>query len=148
MAAQWPRVQAALASLLPGLPGWPSQVYDGPPVTGEAPLAYATVGYAFPEDSGGSYETETAGNGFQVVERGFIRCEVVAATGDADLPAVRARAFALMDSLDQSIRDDRTLGGVLSPDSTCTLSVDVVPVQSDRGAVQRIPFSLNYQTRT
>lgn len=148
MATQWPRVHARLVTLLPQLSGWPSNVYDGPPVTGDSPTRYATVGYVFGEDGGGSFTTDTAGNGFQIVETGTIRGEIVATTGGPDIAAVRAAAFAMADALEASIRADRTLGGVLSPQGTAVLRVDVLPLQTQQGATQRLPFSVEYTTVT
>lgn len=148
MAAQWPLVHARLVALLPTLSGWPSEVYDGPPVTGDNPARYATVGYVFGEDGGGSFTTDTAGNGFQIVESGSVRGEIVATTGAADLVTVRAQAFAMADALEASIRADRTLGGVLSAQGTAVLRVDVLPTQTTQGATQRLPFTVDYTTVT
>jgi hypothetical protein len=147
MATQWPVVHARLVALLPTLAGWPQFVYDGPPVTGDAPFAYATVGYALNRDGAGSFSQTRAGNGFQVEESGSVQCELVTLTGDADLASMRVQGFALIDVLDASLRADQTLG-VLAPASTCSLSVDVIPEQSTAGAVQRLAFSIDYFTVT
>jgi hypothetical protein len=147
MATQWPVVHARLVALLPTLAGWPQFVYDGPPVTGDVPTSYATVGYVLNEVSAGSFSQTRSGDGFRVEETGGIRCELVTSTGDTDLATVRAQAFALMDVLEQAIRADQTLG-VMAPASTAALTVDVVPSQSTAGAVQRLPFTLDYFTVT
>lgn len=148
MGTQWPVVHARLVALLPSLTGWSGvPVYDGPPVTGDAPTDYCTVGFALNEDSAGNFEHERSGNGFQVQESGGVRCELVVTTGDTDLPTVRARAFTLMDAVEETIRADQTLG-VLSPASTTALTVDVVPAQSTSGAQQRLVFTVGYFTVT
>lgn len=147
MASQWPLVHARLVALLPTLNGWPAEVYDGPPVTGDNPGRYATVGYVFGEDGGGSFTTDTT-NSYQIVETGTVRGEIVTTTGAADLATVRSQAFAMVDALEASIRADRTLGGVLSPQGTAVLRVDVLPTQTTQGATQRLPFSLDYTTVT
>lgn len=148
MASQWPRLHAALVATLPTLPGWSVvEVFDGPPVTGNVPTSYCTVGHAQLEDSAGSYETTLAGNGFQLEESGLVRCELVVFDGGTDVTALRVRAFGLLDALDAAIRANRTFG-VLSPEATTDLAVDVVPVQSQAGAVQRLPFSVLYFTRS
>jgi len=148
MAAQWPLIHARLVAVLPTLSGWPTQVYDGPPVTGDNPTRYATVGYVFGEDGGGSFSTDTDGNGFQIVETGSVRGEIVATTGAADLVTVRSQAFAMVDALEAYIRGDRTLGGVLSAQGTAVLQVDVLPTQTTQGATQRLPFTVEYTTVT
>jgi hypothetical protein len=148
VATQWPVVHARLVALLPTLAGWESvRVFDGPPVTGETPDAYVTVGYALGEDTAGTFSHERAGNGFQVEETGEVRCELVAVTGATDLASVRTRAFALIDAFEETIRADQRLG-VLTAGSTSSLVVDVLPAQTTAGAQQRLPFSLNYFVRT
>ena len=151
MSAAWPRVKDRLVELLPELlptvPGWSAGVvYNGPPVTRDAPSSYVTVGFVVGEDFGGSYEqTRNGENGWQVAleEAGTVRSEVVCLTGDTDLRSVETRAFAFVDAWDARIADDETLG-VLPPSSTASLAVDVQPLQSDTGAVQRLTVTLSY----
>lgn len=146
MATQWPVVHARLVELLATL--WPDvTVYGEPPVTNDTPRTYCTVGYALNEESGGGYSTTKAGSGWQVEETGRVRCELVAVTGETDLATVRARAFARMDLLEESIRADQRLD-VMPQGATADLDVDVVPVQTESGAQQRLPFTLNYFVRT
>ena len=146
MATQWPVVHGRLVNLVRSL--WPDvEVYGEPPVTSDTPRTYCTVGYALGEDSGGGYSTTKAGSGWQVEETGRIRCELVAVTGEADLATVRLRAFARMDELEEAIRADQTLG-VMPQGATAELEVDVVSVQTESGAKQRLPFTVNYFIRT
>lgn len=146
MATQWPVVHARLVSLLRLL--WSDvSVYGEPPVTGDNPRIYCTVGSVAGEDDGGGYTTTKAGSGWQVEETGRVRCELTSVTGGADLASVRAVAFGRMDLLDEAIRDDQTLG-VLPQGSTTELDVSVVSVQSNDGAVQRLQFVINYFVRT
>lgn len=147
MATQWPIVHARLVQLLPTLSGWPTAVYDGPPVTGDNPPIYATVGYQFEQDEAGSFRHERAGNGFQVEETGDVRGELVCRTGDATTETVRAQAFALIDALEASLRADQTLG-VLPPASTTNLSVTVAPDANQSGAVVRLRFAIDYFARS
>lgn len=147
MSAAWPKVVNRLVSLLPTLPGWSQvAVYDGPPVTADAPADYVTVGFVLGEDFGGSYEQARGLDGSVPEESGTVRSEVVCLTGDVDLPAVRARAFALVDAWEASIAADQTLG-VLAPSSTSALSVDVAPAQTTSGAEQRLTVTLTYFSR-
>ena len=148
MASQWPLVHARLVALVEGLDPAPDATYDGPPVTGDSPTTYATVGYVYGEDSAGEFTTDTT-NSYQIAETGSVRGEFVATDGAPDaLSAVRAKAFALTDALEAAVRSDRTLGGVLSAQGTATLRVDVVPSQTTSGAMQRLSFTLDYFTVT
>lgn len=144
----WPLVVERLVALLPTLDGWASvRVFDGPPVTSETPEAYCTVGFVVDEDASGGFEHELSRDGFFLFETGTVRCELVTQTGAVDLPSMRARGFALVDQITAAITADHTLG-VLSPDGTATLAVDVQSEQTTAGAVQRLPFTLRYFTRT
>lgn len=148
MATQWPLIHARLVELLPTLAGWEDvPAFDGPPITGDTPRDYVTVGYVIAEDSAGTFSHIRSGGGYQVEETGGIRCELVSTVGETDLATVRARAFALLDALEQEIRRDQTLG-VLSTEGTSALDVDVVPVQTTSGAQQRLVFTIQYFTRT
>lgn len=138
----WPQVVDRLVSYLPSLPGWSGiPVFDGPPVTGDAPSTFVTVGYVVGDEVGGSYEQLYSGGGL-LEESGTVRCEVVAATGDVDLPTVRARAFALVDAWQAWVTSTPALGLPLSLSSA--LSVDVQSRQTDVDAVQRLTVTLSY----
>lgn len=149
MATQWPVVHARLVDLLSNLgsPWSGVSVFDGPPVTARVPDAFCTVGFVSDEEAGGAFTHDRAGNGFQLEETGHVRCELVTQSGPTNLATVRARAFELIDALEAEIRRDQTLG-VLPQGSTTNLAVDVLPVQTTNGAMQRLTFSLNYFTRT
>lgn len=151
MAAQWPLITAKLLQILPTLSGWANvPVYDGPPVTGDDPPDYATVGYTGPSDPhAGNYQTHQDASGGQWVEQGIIRCHLTCQSGDAqELPVVRARAFALSDAFEAYVRNDRRLGGVLSQGSSCDLTVDVEPVENADGVAQSLYLTLQYSTAT
>lgn len=149
MATQWLTVHDRLLTLLPTLQGWGGvTVFSGRAVTGDAPTAYVTVGYAQLEDSGGEFSHEPHSAGWGTNEAGSVRCELVCESGDpADIATLRTRAFDLIDALEVEIRRDQTLG-VLRPGSTTRLVVDVVPVQDSTGAQQRLAFSVEYLTVT
>lgn len=122
-------------------------IYDGPPVTGDAPEKYMTVGYVVGEDFAGSYE-QTRNGDFQglLEESGTVRSELVCLTGDVDLVSMRAQAFALVDALEAEVSRDETLG-VLSPATSSSLAVDVQPLQTTNGAEIRLVVTLSYLTR-
>lgn len=144
----WAGVVERLLVLLPTLPGWAQVVvYDGPPVTGDAPPDYCTVGFVVGEDFAGGFELADTPGGL-VEETGTVRSEIVSVTGDVDLPGVRARAFVLADAWQAEVRRDPTLGGVLAGGGSSSLSVDVQPVQTTSGAAQRLSVTLSYLHRS
>lgn len=155
MTTAWPlvaaRTVAMVTELLASVDGWDKgRVYDGPPVTGDAPTSFVTVGFVLGEDNAGSYEQTRNGDGgwqFALQETGTVLSEVVCSTGDVDLPTVRARAFALVDAWEAAVSADETLG-VLGPSSISSLSVDVQPAQTTAGAVQRLTVTLSYLARS
>lgn len=147
MATQWPLVAQRLVALLPTLPGWDQvAVFDGPPITGDDPPFYCTVGYV-EDDQSGNYTTTQDPNGFQRIEAGEVRSQLVCRTGEDDLAGMRTQAFALTDALDAAIRADRRLG-VLSPQGTSDLVVDVLSVQNEAGTAQALVIALHYTTVT
>lgn len=139
----WPTLYARLLVRLPQLAGWSAvELFDGPPVTGDVPTDYCTVGFVLREDFAGSFES-TAGPGDLTVEVGTLRSEIVCSTGDVDLPTVRARAFALADAVRAEVARDPTWG-VLPQGSSSSLAVDVEPGQTTSGSVQRLTVTLSY----
>ena len=148
MTAAWPLVVDRLVQLLPSLTGWDDvAVFDGPPVTQDAPANYLTIGFVLGEDAAGEIERITHGVAGMLEELGSIRCELVCTTGETDLSGMRAKAFALVDSWQAEVSRDQSLG-VLSPSSTTALSVEVLPAQTDAGASQRLVVTLNYFSRS
>jgi hypothetical protein len=151
VSAAWPLVKRRLVELLPTLDGWDGvEVYDGPPVTSDAPTDYVTVGYVLDEDFGGSYEQTRNGDGGwsgALDETGTLRSEIVCTSGDPDIADVEARAFALVDTWEAEVSRDETLG-VLGASSTSSLAVDVQPINQTSGAVQRLTVTLTYLARS
>lgn len=142
--AWWPIVQARLVTLLPTLPAFAGvTIYDGPAVDDGASKSYATIGHVESGDVGGSYSQPDSTVDTMRQELGEVLCELVAWTGDVDLPTVRAKAFSLADALDATIRADQTLG-VLPTSSTTSLSVDVLPRQDHIGSEQRLLLTVHY----
>jgi hypothetical protein len=120
--------------------GWSQGVvYDGPPVTQDAPQSFVTVGFVLGEDNAGSYEQLYQPGGLRE-ESGTVLSEIVCATGDTDLSAVRTRAFALADAWSAAVSADGTLGGVVRSSS---LTVDVQSINAG-GASQRLIATLTY----
>ena len=101
-----------------------------------------TVGWqpSTEDESAGSYEQSQLSDGFAADESGNVLLEVAATTGGTTMPD----AFALVDALQDYVQADQTLGGVLLPSATVSLTVEVVQAQSTTGAVQRLLVGLNY----
>lgn len=145
MNAVLPEVVDRLVVLLPSLAGWAqATVYDGQPVTGDAPTSFVTVGYVEGEAVGGSFEpVETFGD--LVEETGSVRSEIVCMTGAVDMPAMRAQAFGLFNAWLAEVRRDPTLG--LASVSSAALSGDLLPVQNTAGSAVRLAVTLTYTAR-
>lgn len=149
MAAQWPLVVEKLLAVFPTLTGWGAvDVFDGPPVTSATPPKYVTVGFVPPDDHAGSYTILQAPDGFRWHESGSVRCRLVCADGGIDLAQSRIDLFALADVFEAWIRADRTLGGVLSKDSTVDVTTDVHSDQNTNGSGQAAVFTVAYTTVT
>ncbi|GAC1375211.1 MAG: hypothetical protein NVSMB4_03250 [Acidimicrobiales bacterium] len=147
MASQWPLVVSRMVTLLKGLPAWSNvAVYDGPPVTGDIPNQWCTVGYV-EDDKAGNYVGTQHDDGFSRHETGEVRCQLACNTGDDDLPGMRTQLFGLLDAVDAAVRADRRLG-VLSPEGTSTFSVEVESFKSAHGTAQVAVFALHYTTVT
>ena len=142
---KWPEVKARLVSALPSVIGPTVRVFDGPAPTGENPATYLMVGHApsTTDDSAGRFTQDVGPDGFSAAENGNVVCELAAITGSTAIPSV----FATASAITAWVQADMTLGGVLSPGSTCTVSADVVQDQTTSGAVQRLVLSVNYFAR-
>lgn len=142
MTAAWPAVTARLIDLFRSATSVP--VLDGPPVTSSAPPDYVTVGYV-EDDTAGTYFVESIYDGSLWQETGTVVCQIVAQSGDANLAACRARAFAIEQQLRDAVAADHTIG-VLSPDGTSTLTTDVLSVQNPNGSAQSLVLTYGYTT--
>ncbi|MGZ4617175.1 MAG: hypothetical protein ACXV3F_00295 [Frankiaceae bacterium] len=148
MAAQWPHVKAWLAATIPTLSGLSDvQVFTGPPVSGEDPDRYVTIGYVT-DDKGGTYQQVQSDDGFVWQETGEIHSQIVAQSGDEDESIAEGGAFAIADAIDAAIRNDRRLGNTLSPDSTVESVVEVLSVSNAAGTATALVHTLRYITTT
>lgn len=145
----WPQVKAKIAATIPTLSGLPAdvEVVAGPPVTGDAPEKYVTVGFV-DGDNAGTYQTALEYDGFVRREVGEVRSQIVAQLGDSDSSLAETDAFAIAEAIDAWTRDDRTLGGVLSPDSVVETTVEVHSVTNANGTATVLIHSLRYTTTT
>ena len=145
----WLTLAEGLQESLPGLAGWADvDMIDGPPHGGNTPRLYCTVGYARNEDSAGAYERDPVDAATLVTETGWVRCELVAVTGDQDVPGQRRRVLSLLDTLGVWLAVDARVGGRMPYVSTARLMVDVLPLITDEGSAVRAPFSVAYTART
>lgn len=145
----WPQVKDRLHALALTLPAFaaPVQVYNGQPVTQDAPLTFATFGYALDVDDVGGFEQTREGNGYFILETGSVVSEIVAWSGDpAEQGATATSAFALFDALQAAILADQTLG-ILAADATCTLSGAVRQLQTTAAAQTRLLVTASYSAR-
>jgi len=142
----WPSVKAAMVTTIPTLAGLTDvEVLAGPPITGDAPERYVTVGYV-DGDNAGTYQTALQYDGWSRREVGEIRSQIVAQTGDADGSIAEGDCFAVADAIDAWTRDDRRLTGVLSPDSSVETSVEVHSVSNANGSATVLIHVLRYST--
>lgn len=149
MATQWPRVAARLVALLPSLPHWAAvQVFDGAAYDVKA-ATFATVAHSTDGTTAtaGSFTTTLAADGVQYVETGSVACQLTCTDDGPDIAPIRALIFTLFNDLEAAIRADRTLG-VLSPEGTTDLAVDVSSIQAIPGESTTIAFSIDYYTVT
>jgi hypothetical protein len=141
----WAAVRAQLATMLPGVVGSGVTVYNGPVVSNEAPLAYLTLGNVPSTDNegAGTFSQDVGPDGFSALEGGTVLAELGAVAGTKKVPDV----FTTFAAIAAWVQADMTLGGVLTPGSTCTVSADVVEAQTTAGAVQRLLLTFTYTTR-
>jgi hypothetical protein len=150
VATQWPSVVAALVSTFQGAAGPSDAVYDGPPVGSDLPVRWVTVGWVQENEQAASGQVRQvqSPDGFQWDEAGTVLCEIVAQTGDVDLPGMRSSAFAFLDVLTTAVRKDRTLGGVLSKNGTTEISLEPIPQAAANGTEFWLRFTVTYTTTT
>jgi hypothetical protein len=148
MATKWPSIVSTLVTLWQGAAGPDDGVYLGPPVTSDIPLRWVTVAWA-EDDAGaasGSPRRVQIYDGSTWSESGTVLCEIVAQAESSDLGAVMASAWQFFDVLTAAVEADRTLGGVLSPDSSIELTGDGFPEADGTAAIFHIRATVTYTT--
>lgn len=147
-AAIWPKVKAALAAGVPTISSLTDvEVYAGPPISGEAPERYITIGYV-EGDNAGTYQQAREYDGFFTREVGEVRTQIVAQRGESDGSLAEADCFAAADAIDAWVWADRTLGGVLSQDSMVETTVEVHSVSNAAGTATVLIHAFRYTTTT
>lgn len=147
-APRWPDVYQGLLNLLPTLPAFAGvPIYDGQPITEDAPTAWVSVGF-MTDDGAGSFQQSRHPGDWGTVETGDIKCHLAAVDGGTDLTVTRAKAFALAGAWQTALEKDQTLGGVLPPNSELNLSAQVLDPENQQGSATSLLVTVTYQTLT
>jgi hypothetical protein len=149
MSAQWPRVAGRLFALLPTLPHWAGVQLFNDAAYDVSAATYATVGHATDgtTTTRGHYTKTLSPDGVLYIEQGSVACQITTDDDGPDITDMTTLIFGLIDDLEAAIRADRTLG-VLSPEGTTDLTVDLSSMQTVPGASTTLAFSVNYYTVT
>jgi hypothetical protein len=117
-----------------------------------ATAQYCTVAFVESDEfRAGSYRQTRDPDGTSYQETGNVLCQINTSTADTSASAVPTQQdalFVLLDALEVSVRTDRTLGGVLSPDSNLDLLVEVLSGLTGNGTAESAVLTLNYYTVT
>ncbi len=148
-----PLIIAAHVATLPTLPGWGADgerravpVYEGAALRRDDVDEYVTVGYvAGLDDPQVASEVVPRADG-TTADVGQVVCQLVTAQGD--VAAARARVFDLVEPWSDWLLRDRTLGGVLLPQSTAHLLLDVALATTRSGATANALVTVQYRATT
>lgn len=147
--AVWPDVKAALAAAARTLPAFSgAEIVVGSTPSMSAATRYFAVGFVNDEDNAGTYQRAPVYDGTVWSETGEVRSTIVAQAGDADPSVAEAAAFDMADAFDAWVQANRTLGGVLSPDSDIRVSVDVLSIGNSNGTATELVLVVTYTTTT
>ena len=145
---RWPDVYAALLAGLPTLPAFAGvSVFDGEPVSNDAPVAWVTVGFVTDEGAG-TFQQVPDTSGFGTVEVGDIRCHIAANAGDTDMTITRGQAFALLAAWQGWVFNNPTLDGRVPGCELVNLSAQVETVQNSQGSATGLIVTVSYQANT
>lgn len=144
-----PTLSAALVtrwSALADLVTAQTQVSRGAPVGGFSEAGnYLAVEYDGTPDSTADSRFETAWTDMAATslqETGEIVCSAISQTGDADIGACEAQAFALIGEVVADLASDRTVGGVVHNATVTTGSAS--QLQTRDGIAVVVPFTVAY----
>jgi hypothetical protein len=148
MATKWPTIVSTLVALWQGAAGPDDGVYFGPPVTSDIPLRWVTVAWA-EDDAGaasGSPRRVQMYDGSTWGESGTVLCEIVAQAESSDLETTATSAWQFFDVLTAAVEADRTLGKVLSPDSSIEVQGEGFPEADGTTSIFHIRVTVTYTT--
>ena len=149
MSVAWPQVVTSLVSLLSNasaFTGW--TIYDQETVSRAAPANSVTVGYSEGGSAGSFTQNPSPYSNHGAAESGVVNCLLRVTTGSVDLPAKRAAVFTAFDAWSDALFADHMLSGVLSVDSSVSITADVDAMQFRGGSAVHLPVQIRYTTTT
>jgi len=125
------------------------QVVDGPQANSDASNDWLFVGFDgdVPDEGNEAASVEQSLMAFARTkqEDGEVTCAVVSRRGDTNVPAARARAYALMSAAEDALRLDMQLGALVM--HAFVSAHQYIPVQAQAGAKVRVVFTVTYQAQ-
>jgi len=123
------------------------QVADGPQANSDASNDWLFVGDDALDEGNEAAAVDQSWMAFAktMQETGQITCAIVSRAGDTDIPAVRARAYAILASAETSLRADPLLGGVVM--QSYVSAHQYIPVITQGGCKARVVFTVTYQAQ-
>lgn len=126
-----------------------SAVYDGPALSADMPPDFMVIGGTEdPDDEPSSFDQAWNGLGAKTkTEAGEVTCAVIVGTGNDDVKVARDRALSILAEFETAVRNDPTLGGVLSAGWCHVSGGRHVQRLNNQGLYARISFTVSYQTK-
>lgn len=124
-------------------------VYDGPANITTPTTNYVVIGGTEdPDDEPSSFDQSWNGLGQRGKnETGEVTCAVLVGAGDDDVKAARDRALAIIGEVETAVRNDPSLGGVLSGGWCQVSGGRHVQRLNSQGLYVRIVFTVAYTTK-
>lgn len=148
----WSQVVDGLVAIWTAAKQTGDAVFDGPPISEDLVNRWVTVGYQEdPQQQGGP--SQDPGGQTQIVEEydgllwrenGTVLFEITTVSGDPDIAAVRASAFAWLKVLTDAVRVDKLKAAGLGPGATVEVIAQPVPLAAAPSAEYRIRGTLTY----
>lgn len=150
MATQLDAVCLALTAMWQAAPALDGvNVVDGPQANSEDLNEWLFIGY----DADTQDENNDGANADQTWmamnrvkrEEGEVICAAVVRSGDVDIPAVRARAFAIVSAAEDELRPNHQLGGLVM--QSMVAEQRFIPIVTLAGAKARVVFTVTYEAQ-
>lgn len=143
----WALVKDFLLLVLPNLDNLddPDAVWDGAAMS-QGDLRYVAEVGRDDETNRGTYEQTD--EDYFTAETGEVLVRFTARSGDTDLEPLEDTVEGWVDTLRQTFRSDKTLGGTLTQSSTVNVGrVEKQAAQTGDGAIVRDTVAIRYSTR-